>query len=192
MAGYLDVSVTYTPRLTRGEQQLAALPSRLRNLRAVVEQGIAPLAIAMIERHKESQGAAFGHPWAALAPSTIAQRLRRGTLENGILDDTGHLFRAIFESLANGQRIQPSRGGYRLDLGSAGISDPIEAMKFRVHFRGIDGRMPARQPVPSPLPRSFRDACRQVVHDFIATGRLRGAGGQFVAFGTTGAAGAVQ
>ena len=54
-------------------------------------------------------------------------------------------------------------------------------MKFRFQQKGTV-RMVARQLVPNPLPRSFRDQVRQVVHDYIATGRIRGAGGQFTAF----------
>jgi hypothetical protein len=180
-----DVDITYSPRLSPAEQQLAALPSRLRNLRPLVEQGIAPLATAMLEQHWASQGAAFGHPWAAWAPSTLAARIRKGNVAQGILNDTGHLFRALFESLANGQRIQATPGGYRLNLGSSGISDPVEAMTFRFHMLGTS-KMPARQPVPNPLPRSFRDACRAVVHDYVATGRIRGAGGQVVSFAGVG------
>lgn len=177
-----DVNITYTPRLTAAERQLASLPDRLRNLRPVLEQVIAPLANAMLERHWESQGAAFSHPWAPWAPSTLAHRIRKGNAEQGILKDTGHLFRALFDSLASGERIQASPSGFRLNLGSSGIDDPVEAMKFRFHMLGTK-RMPARQPVPSPLPRSFRDACRAAVHDFVATGRLRGAGGRFVPAG---------
>lgn len=181
MAGLLDVKITYTPRLTQAEQQLAALPSRLRNLGAVMTQGIAPLATAMLSQHWESEGAAFGHPWAPWRPATLAARLRKGNAAKGLEHDTDQLFHALFDSLANGQRVQQTASGVRLDLGSAGISDPVEAMKFRFQQKGTN-RMVARQLVPNPLPRSFRDQVRQVVHDYIATGRIRGEGGQFVAF----------
>lgn len=178
----LTANITYTPRLTAAEQQLAALPSRLRNLRPLMVRGIAPLAEQMIRRHETTEGAAFGHQWQELADSTIAAKARKGTLGAGILHDTGDLFRAIYRSLTSGAAIVAINGGLRLVLGAGALDDPIERLKFRWHMLGTR-RMPARQPIPSPLPRSFRDDVRKLVHDYIATGRIRGAGGQFVGAG---------
>lgn len=176
--------IRYSPRLSAAEQQLAAIPNRLRNMRPLMTQGVAPLAEAMIRTHEETQGAAFGHPWVKLADSTIAKRTRNGTIGGGILHETGDLFRAIFRSLTNGASITPIPGGLRLTLGESAIDDPFERLKFRWHMLGTKVRgvphVPIRQPIPSPLPRSFRDDVRALVHDFIATGRLRGEGGRFV------------
>lgn len=183
----LTANITVTTRLSAAEQQLAELPNRLRNFRPLMTQTIAPLAKNVIEQHKASEGKIFGHPWRKLAPSTIAARIRKGTLGKGILDDSGDLFRAIFRSLASGAAIKPIAGGLRLVLGESAIDDPLERLKFRWHMRGtkVGGveRMPARQPIPSPLPRSFAEQVRALVRDFVVTGRLRGAGGRFASAG---------
>lgn len=175
----INTTITYTPRLSEAEQQLATLPNRLRNMRPMFDAAIVPLAEAMLTEHWSSKGARFGHTWAALRPSTIAERIRKGTIAKGILRDSDDLMRAVFRSPTSSGAILAIGGGFRLVMGESVIDDPIERMKFRWHMQGT-ARMPAREPIPSPLPRSFRDQVRAVVHDFIASGRVRGAGGRFV------------
>lgn len=181
----IQATITYTPRLSPAEQQLAALPNRLRNLRPMFDTAIVPLAEAMLTEHWDSKGARFGHAWPALAESTIAARTRKGTIAKGILRDADDLFHAVFRSLRSSRALQSVAGGVRLVMGESAIDDPLERAKFRFHMRGTS-RMPVRQPIPSPLPRSFREQVRAVVHSFIATGRVRGAGGRFVSLGRAG------
>jgi len=155
---------------------LLALPSRLRNVDAFARLSVVPAIFRMLERHWESKGAAFGRPWAAWAPATLAHRLKKGNASLGILFDTGHLFRAIFRSVFDLNRVQRTPNGVRIALGLTDDEDPT----FKFHQLGTRF-MPARQPIPNPLPRSFRDEVRSLFRDFILTGRARGAGGQFVA-----------
>lgn len=175
----LTVSVSYTPRLSEAEQALLELPGRLRNLEPVVSQAIAPAADAMLRRHWETQGRAFGHPWKPLAPSTLAERIRKGTANKGPLRDTDTLFRAVFSSAA--RRIARTATGVRLSLMP---DDP----KWMFHQLGTR-RMPQRQVIPQPLPRTFRDVCREFVRDYVRTGRARGAAGRFVAISSAQSAG---
>lgn len=179
MAQFLTGAVTYSPRATPKEQQLLGLRDRLARLDVLMEQGIAPETADMLTRHWETKGAAFGHPWAPWAASTFRARVRKANVAKGILRDRDDLFRSLFESIRLGRRLVRVNNGLRLSLVP---DDPAQREKFGWHMRGTR-RMPARQPVPSPLPRSFRDRVRAITRDFILTGRIRGAGGQFVAAG---------
>jgi hypothetical protein len=176
MPPLLTVSVNYTPRLTKAEQQLLSLGDRLRNLSTLMTQVIAPEADAMLSRHWDSKGQAFGHPWAPWKQSTFRARVRKGNVGKGVLDDSGALKSDLFASIRSGNRLQTINGGLRLSLAP---DDPTERRKFGFLLRGTRF-MVARQPVPSPLPRSFRDRVRALTRDFLLTGRARGAGGQFV------------
>ncbi len=176
MPGFLQTEVRYSPRLTAGERQLLSFGDRLRNLKLLMTESIAPEATDMLTRHWESKGAAFGQPWAPWKPSTFRARVRKGNAAKGLLDDTGALKRSLFASVRQGTRLQAINGGLRLALAPA---NPEQRRKFGYHLRGTP-TMVARPPVPSPLPRSFRDRVRFLARDFILTGRVRGAGGQFV------------
>lgn len=181
--------ITYSPRFTESERQLLALPGRLRNIPAFARLSILPAALRMMQRHWESKGAAFGQRWANWAPSTLAARIRKGNVAQGILRDTDHLFVALFRALFRTDRVEATPAGARISLGLDESDDPIEALKFRWHWFGTS-RMPARHPVPDPLPRSFRDEVRGLFRDFILTGRARGDGGRFVSFDGPAGAGA--
>jgi hypothetical protein len=178
---FLQVDVRYTPRLTAGERQLLALGDRLRNLPSFVREAFAPEATALVARQWDSKGAAFGHPWAPWKPATFRARVRKGNVGKGLLDDTGALKASLFDALRGANRIQLIPQGVRFSLAP---DDPIERRKFGFLLRGAPS-MVARQPVPSPLPRSFRDRLRFLTRDYLLTGRVRGAGGQFVAAGGT-------
>jgi hypothetical protein len=182
MARFLTGAVTYSPRATPKEQQLLGLRDRIARLDVLMEQGIAPETADMMMRHWETKGAAFGHPWADWKPSTLRARIRKGNVADGILWDEGDLHDSLFESIRSARRLTRVRTGLRLSL----VPDDAEQRrKFGFHMRGVKrgGRivMPIRQPVPSPLPRSFRDRVRAITRDFMLTGRIRGARGQFVA-----------
>jgi Phage virion morphogenesis family len=171
------IAVTVTSRLSPGqaEQQLLALPNRLRSLDVFARFALAPLALSMVQQHWASKGAAFGHPWAPWAPSTLKERIRKGNTQLGILHDTGHLESAVMAA-AQSPQITATATGVRLSITVSPADDP----KAAFHQFGTS-RMPARQVLPSPFPRSFRDPVRQLLRDFVLTGQLRGAGGLFVA-----------
>jgi len=179
--GFLQLDVRYTPRLTKGEQQLLSFRDRLKNLAPLMTQAIAPDAVDMLSRHWESKGQAFGHPWAPWKPATLRARLRKGNAGKGLLDDSGALKADLFASIQSANRLQAINGGLRLSLAP---DDPTQRLKFGFLLRGTKF-MVARQPVPSPLPRSFRDRVRALTRDYLLTGRVRGAGGQFVSAGAS-------
>lgn len=178
----INPKVTYTPRVTPAIRQLHELPGRLRDLRPLAEHAIIPAALEMLRRHWDSKGAAFGHPWAALAPSTIESRIRKGTAAKGPLRDTDNLFLALFRAVASTHRVQATASGVRVSLGLDSSARAIDRLKALWHQRGT-AKMPARQIIPEPLPRSFRDLVRTLTRDWLLTGRLRGAGGRFISAG---------
>src|SRR5436305_575410 len=96
-----SLAVTYSPRLSAAEQQLVALPARLRNLAPLLSQAIAPAAIEMLRKHWATEGAASGHPWAPLALSTLAARVRKGTASKGPLRDTDAMRDTLFGSMTS-------------------------------------------------------------------------------------------
>ncbi len=179
----LTPGITYTPRVSPARQSLRELPERLRDPKPLMEQSIAPAAVEMLRRHWDSRGAAFGHAWAPLAPSTLAARIRKGTAGKGPLRDTDNLYLALFRSVSSNRTLQRVANGYRLSLGLDQTTRAIDRLKAVWHQAGT-ATMPARQVIPSPLPRSFRDLVRSLVRDWVVTGRLRGAGGRFVAAGS--------
>jgi hypothetical protein len=159
----IRVEVNYSPRLTRGEEALLALPNRLTNLRPLMIESIAPAFNQMLERHWATRGAAFGHPWAPLAASTIASKARKGTLSRGILHDTEHLFKVLFRSRSTDDRLRRVAGGLRFQ---ANVSVP-----YALFHQVGTSHMPERQVIPDPLPDSFRRRVRALVRQFILTGK---------------------
>ncbi len=160
----ITVAVNYNPRLTRGEQNLLAIPNRLANLRPVMVGAIAPAANRMLARHWESKGAAFGHKWATWAPSTLRKRLAKGNAEKGILRDTDHLYKTIIRVRSGDDRLRVIQGGLRLQLNT-------REAKAVYHQVGTQF-MPERQVIPDPLPKSFRSEVRALLRKFILSGRV--------------------
>jgi len=174
-ADFLQADVRYSPRFTAAEKQLLSFSDRMRNLKALMTDAIAPETSDMLAQHWESKGAAFGTPWAPWKPSTFRARLRKGNVAKGLLDDSGALKRSLFASVRQATRLQVINGGLRLVLTPA---NPEQRRKFGLLLRGTRF-MVARPPVPSPLPRSFRDRVRALTRDYVLTGRVRGEAGRF-------------
>lgn len=164
MIPVLRVEVSMTRRLTKAEQQLMQLPNRLRNLRPFMQQVVAPEANAMLLRHWDSKGRAFGHSWAPWAAATLARRTRKGNVEKGLMRDSDQLFRALFRARSADSRLSSAPGGLRLSLNS-GVRHAI------FHQVGTE-HMPERQVIPDPLPGVFIKKVRALLKDFIVTGRL--------------------
>lgn len=168
MAGSLiRVEVNYKPRLTRGEQALLALPGRLRGLRRLMIQGIAPAVNRMLKRHWDSKGAAFGHAWAPWAPSTLAARIRKGNASKGLLRDTDHLFRVLFRVRSTDDRLKVVAGGLRLQLNTG--------VPYGIFHQVGTSTMPERQIIPDPLPGSFVRTVRDIVRVYMLTGKIQAA-----------------
>ncbi len=160
----ITVAVDYSPRLSRGEQNLLALPNRLANLRPVMIGAIAPAANRMLIRHWESKGAAFGHSWAPWAESTLRKRLAKGNAEKGILRDTDHLFKTIIRARSGDDRLKVIKGGLRLQLNTR---------EFKAVYHQVGTQyMPERQVIPDPLPQSFTNEVRTILRKFILSGRV--------------------
>lgn len=157
----LRVSLDYNPRLTPAERKLLALPSRLKNLRPLMQRGIAPAVNRMLQRHWDSKG---GHTWAPLAASTIRAKKRKGTLDKGILRDTDHLFKALFRARDTDSRLRTIPGGLRLSLNTG--------IPYAVYHQVGTSRMPERQVIPSPFPRPFLTEIRSIIREFLETGEV--------------------
>lgn len=160
----IRVQVAYSPRLSTGEKRLLTLPNRLRNLRPVMQRGIAPAFNRMELRHIRSKGAAFGRRWAPWAPSTLAARIRKGNAGKGLLNDTGRMFRTLLRARENDSRLKATPNGVSINFN-------IGDKKAIFHQVGTS-RMPERQVIPDPLPRSFMAECRAILREFIATGKV--------------------
>ena len=160
----IKVQVNYDLKLKKAEEAILALPNRLKNLRPLMQQGVAPALNSMMRRHFESQGAAFGHPWAPLAESTIATRLSHGTLSKGILRDSDNLFRTIMKSRAADNRLRVVRGGLTLQA-NVGV-------RYALFHQVGTQFMPDRQVIPDPLPQTFRRTVMNLVREFIRSGKV--------------------
>lgn len=159
----IRVSVTFDVEPTRTEKRIAELPERLRNLKPLMEQGIAPATDRMLRRHWESKGAASRQSWAPLAPETIRKRERHGTLSKGILRDTDHLFRAVFRAGSAGN-ITTRGSGVRLSVS-------VKEKKAALHQVGTQF-MPERHVLPDPLPASFRQLVMKMARQYLRTGNV--------------------
>lgn len=162
----IRVTVNYNPRLTQGEKELLALPNRLRNLRPLMQESIAPAFNRMLAEHWRTEGAAFGHPWAPLQPSTLAAKARHGTVGLGILHDTNHLFRTLFADRANDSRLRKIAGGLRFQ---ANVGVP-----YAIYHQVGTSYMAERQVIPDPLPDSFKREVRNLIRQFILSGKVGG------------------
>lgn len=159
----IRVSVEFNVEPTRTEKRIAELPARLRNMRPLMEHGIAPATNRMLRRHWESKGAAFRQKWAPLEWETIRKRERHGTLSKGILRDTDHLFRAVFRA-AGAARIMSLSDGVRLAVS-------VKEAKAALHQVGTQF-MPERPVIPDPLPTTFRREVTQMVRQYLRTGNV--------------------
>lgn len=141
------------------------LPNRLADLRPLMKKVVAPEAETMLLRHWNSQGRAFGHPWAPWSEYTLARRTKKGNAAKGILRDTDHLFKTLFRARSADSRLQVVPGGIRLSL-NTGVHYAI------FHQVGTE-YMPDRQVIPDPIPPSFVRRFRAIVKEFILTGRVQ-------------------
>lgn len=162
----IRVEVNYNPRLSPGEKTLLQLPNRMKNLRVFMKNIVVPEAVdPMLKKHWDSKGAAFGHPWAPWAPSTRAARIRKGNAAKGILRDTDHLFKTLFRARVTDDRLKVVSGGLRLQLNTG--------VPYAIFHQVGTSRMPERQVIPDPLPRSFITTVRGLLREYILTGRKR-------------------
>lgn len=119
---------------------LLALASRLENPRP----GLVRAGEALVERigeNFERQSAPDGTPWTPLAPFTIKERRKKGTLSRGILRDEGSLESSVHFAFQSPDRI---------------IAGPPPSVKAHTHQEGgtvkRNGktyRIPARPYVPT-------------------------------------------
>lgn len=156
------VAINYNPRLTPDEQALIALPDRMKNLRPLMQNVIAPLTNEMLKQHWDSKGAAFGHQWAPWAPSTKAARIRKGNASKGLMRDTDHLFNTIFAARATDDRLKIIAGGLRLQLNTR--------VPYAIYHQVGTSNMPERQVIPDPLPPTFLRKVRAAIREYLVTG----------------------
>jgi hypothetical protein len=160
----IRVAVDYNPRLTRGELALLALPNRMKNLRPFMIRVLAPAINRMLKRHWDTKGAAFGHPWAPWAESTLLRRIKKGNVAKGILRDTDHLFTTLFRERTTDSRLRTVRNGLRLQLNTG--------VPYAIFHQVGTQHMPERQVIPDPFPNSFIKSTRALLRDWILTGRV--------------------
>lgn len=155
-------------RLTKSEIALSQLPIRIQGIGYLMREGVVPLINKLIIRHWESEGRAFGHTWAPLAPTTIERKFRKGTLSRGILHDTEHLFKALFRERTADNRLSAIPGGYRIALNTR--------VRYAVYHQVGTTIMPERQVFPDPLPSAFVREVKSVARLYFRTGSVVGEG----------------
>lgn len=160
----IKVTVDYNIKLSKAELAIISLPNRLKDLRPLMQKAIAPAFDAMERKHWESRGAAFGHKWAPLAPSTIASKRSKGTLSKGILQDSDNLFRAVFRARASDNRLRVVDGRVRFQANVG--------TRYAIFHQVGTQFMPDRQVIPDPLPLSFKATIRNIVKEYIRSGKI--------------------
>lgn len=150
--------VSYRPRLSQGEIALARLADRMTpaGLRTLMQEEVAPAVNRMLLRWWSSNG---GGTWAPLKPSTVREKIRKGTFDKGTLHDTDHLFKVLFRERVTDSRLQSTPNGVRLNLGT-----DVPYAKF---LQLGTSRMVARQVIPYPLPRSFQTEVKAIVRAYL-------------------------
>jgi hypothetical protein len=155
----ISVALQYNPRLTEGERTILAIPTKLRNLRVLMQTEIAPALNRMLLRHWSSKGTAFGHPWAPWSPETLRKRLRKGNVEKGLLRDTDHLFNTIFRDRPTDDRLKAVGSGLKLELNTR--------VPYALYHQVGTRFMPERQIFPNPLPDSFKREVRAILKQYL-------------------------
>lgn len=152
----IRVEVEYNPRLTGAEKLLLALGDRLKDLRPLMREEIAPAANRMLERWWSSNG---NDTWAPLEPATVRKKIRKGTFSKGTLHDTDHLFKTLFRDRDTDSRLRVIAGGLRLSLN---IGVP-----YAIFHQVGTSYMAERQVIPDPLPASFIKEARGLIRQFL-------------------------
>ena len=161
------IHVLYNPRLTDAEKRLLALPSRFNRLPDLMRGPVRDALNHMIREQFRTEGLAYGgEKWHELAKSTILAKLRAGVLGRGILVFTGKMRTALLRFRSDDSRLQSFSNTLKFDFN-------IGAKPYPYHHLGTI-HMPQRQVIPSPVPDKFRREVRDIVRDFLATGRLHG------------------
>ncbi len=159
------VRVQYNPRLTGAEKRLLATGDRLGKLRLVMQGPLRDAVNHLIRRQFETQGAAYGQKWKALAPSTVLAKLRAGVVDRGILVFSGAMRAGMLRFRPSDSRLRALAGNLRLDLN-------VGVFPYPFHHLGTKRGLPQRQVLPSPVPLSFRREVRALFRNFILSGSL--------------------
>lgn len=152
----IRVEVNYRPRLSPSEKLLLALGDRVKDLRPLMREQIAPAANRMLLRWWNSNG---NGTWAPLALSTVKAKIRKGTFGRGTLRDTLHLFKTLFQERSTDSRLQVVGRGLRLQLNTG--------VPYAIYHQVGTSRMPQRQVIPDPLPTSFTRECRALIRAYL-------------------------
>lgn len=158
----IRVEVQYRPRLSEAERILLSIPKVLKNLRPLMQRVIAPRVNVMLRRHWETKGAAYGHPWAPWARSTLLDRLRKGNASKGLMRDTDHLFETLLRDRPTDDRLRVIQGGLRLALNTR--------VPYAVFHQVGTRFMPERQVIPYPLPPVFLRGVREAIRFYLISG----------------------
>lgn len=159
------VHITYNPRLTGAEREMLARASRLGRLREVMQGPVREAINAVIRRQFETEGAAYGSKWKALAKSTRLAKLRAGVLDRGILVFSGAMKKGLLRFRPNDSRLRESANALELDVN-------FGVFPYSFHHLGTKHGLPKRQAFPMPAPLSFRRAVRGYFRSFLLTGRV--------------------
>ena len=155
----LNIKIDYSPKVTDGERQLLGFAERLAGIGDALRTPFAVALRRLITQQFTSEGAAYGSTWAKLAKSTQLAKLRAGTLNRGILVNTGAMRTALLDFTPASWRFAESQGRLSWLMSLKG------AHPYVFHHLGTS-RMPARQVLPSPSPR-FMSELRGIVADYL-------------------------
>lgn len=161
----MGVSVGTSLDLRKLEQDLGEQSERVRDLRPWLRGHVSPDMTELLVQQFASQGSRMrrGHRWPGLAASTVLRKIAKGTVDLGILIDTGHMWSAFVETsnpesveIFNKQRYIRSVSG--------------EAKRIAGYHQDGTSRMPARPVMGDGIPGPVLDSWGASLAKYILTG----------------------
>ena len=161
----MGVSVGVSVDLRRLEQDLSGSGERAKDIRPWLRGHVSPDVTTLLVQQFASQGSRMrrGHRWARLSASTLRSKARRGTIDNGILIDSGAMWRAFVET---------------------SDSDSVEVFNRQRYIRSVQGdakriagyhrdgtpRMPARPVMGDGIPLPVQSEWGRSLAHYVLTG----------------------
>lgn len=146
---------------TRGVKW-ARLQNLFSNPMPVLKEPVRALVLDGIRQQFETEGAYGGTPWEQLAARTVDERALLGfPPEHPILRRTDRLFDALQGHMTGGEGGEVIVTKNTFTLKTTNIPDAA------AHQFGSDhSNLPARPMIPQPMPQSFMNQLRSIIHGY--------------------------
>jgi hypothetical protein len=162
-----DPRLTLTPEIIR----FTRLAGRFTNFVPVLGGRVDVLARTLIRRQFQTQGRASGRgQWPALSPS---YEKRRAFPDRPTLRQTDALYDALTKRGHENQQVELDVDHYSLTVAEGAVDDNGRSIRARFvgHQLGVPKRrVPVRQMIPDPLPKTFIEEIRRAVKAYVVRG----------------------